>query len=232
MRDWNLSVGALYLHFRSSLGRVSEFHHRGRPGWSPDFMRAVGGLLPIAPCGRSSLQYLRQASIFSRASARVRNQWASRHSARKRPLIEWPMRDLTVSRIDRDSQFTPCAGDLRPGTSMFRYHAADAGPSVQARSSRQHPKLFRLEICARPQSVQELSECAASDTISAPNFHRQNASLDRHPFHGAAGRWRPLARRVSGRPITILKSRCSSAGPRRTHSRRSRSRQRRRTAHS
>ncbi len=32
------------------------------------------------------MQYLRQASTFSRASARLRNQWAFRHSLRKRPL--------------------------------------------------------------------------------------------------------------------------------------------------
>lgn len=38
----------------------------------------------MAPYRRSSLSYLRQASNFSPASARVRNQWAFKHSARKR----------------------------------------------------------------------------------------------------------------------------------------------------
>lgn len=46
----------------------------------------TGTLLPIAPCGRSSLLYLRQASNFSAASANVRNQCAFRHSALNRPL--------------------------------------------------------------------------------------------------------------------------------------------------
>src|ERR1700722_18684003 len=49
-------------------------------------MRDNGRLLPIAPCGRGSLVYLRQYTNFSRASARVRNQCAFRHSARSRPL--------------------------------------------------------------------------------------------------------------------------------------------------
>lgn len=40
----------------------------------------------MAPCGRSSLWYLRQASNFSPASANVRNQWEFMHSARKRAL--------------------------------------------------------------------------------------------------------------------------------------------------
>jgi hypothetical protein len=42
------------------------------------------GLVPIAPCGRSSLQYLRKASIDHLQG--LMNQWAFRHSARKRPL--------------------------------------------------------------------------------------------------------------------------------------------------
>jgi hypothetical protein len=52
----------------------------------PEFISEIGTLLPIAPCGRNSLYSLRQSSIFSRASARVRNQCWFRHSARKRPL--------------------------------------------------------------------------------------------------------------------------------------------------
>jgi hypothetical protein len=53
---------------------------------SPGFTTAIGGLLPMAPCGRTSFLSLRQASNFSDAAASVRNQWAFRHSARKRPL--------------------------------------------------------------------------------------------------------------------------------------------------
>ena len=52
----------------------------------PDFVSMIGTLLSIAPCGRSSLWYLRQASNFSAASASVWNQCWFRHSARKRPL--------------------------------------------------------------------------------------------------------------------------------------------------
>ena len=37
----------------------------------PDFVSMIGSLFPIAPCGGSSLAYLRQASNFSTASARV-----------------------------------------------------------------------------------------------------------------------------------------------------------------
>lgn len=55
----------------------------------------IGTLLPIAPCGRSSLSYLRQASNFSCASASVRNQCAFKHSARKRSLNA-PMNALSV----------------------------------------------------------------------------------------------------------------------------------------
>jgi hypothetical protein len=40
----------------------------------PDFVSMIGTLLPVAPCGRSSLEYLRQASNFLAASASVRNQ--------------------------------------------------------------------------------------------------------------------------------------------------------------
>ena len=46
----------------------------------------IGTLLPIAPCGRTSLSYLRQASSFFHASASVRNQCVFGHSAQKRPL--------------------------------------------------------------------------------------------------------------------------------------------------
>ena len=53
---------------------------------SPDFVSMIDTLFPIAPCGRSSLSYLRQASNFSTAFARVRNQCVFKHSERKRPL--------------------------------------------------------------------------------------------------------------------------------------------------
>jgi hypothetical protein len=45
-----------------------------RPAVSPGFINAIGGLLPMAPWGRTSLSSLRQASNFSAASANFRNQ--------------------------------------------------------------------------------------------------------------------------------------------------------------
>ena len=47
---------------------------------------AAGVLFPIAPCGLTSLQSLRQQSSFSLASASDKNQRVFRHSARSRPL--------------------------------------------------------------------------------------------------------------------------------------------------
>ena len=49
------------------------------------FMSDIGGLLPIALCGRTVLSSLRPSSIFERASSSVRNQWALRHSFRNLP---------------------------------------------------------------------------------------------------------------------------------------------------
>lgn len=45
-------------------------------------MSDIGGLLPMALCGRISLYSLRQCSIFVRASSRLMNQWVFRCSAR------------------------------------------------------------------------------------------------------------------------------------------------------
>lgn len=61
--------------------RIGEFSclcHGSRLGTPPGFCSKTGGLLPMAPCCSSS--------NFSCAPASVRNQWAFRHSARKRPL--------------------------------------------------------------------------------------------------------------------------------------------------
>jgi len=49
-------------------------------GADEPFISEIGTLLPIALCGRNS-------SIFKRASSRLMNQWALRHSARNLPLM-------------------------------------------------------------------------------------------------------------------------------------------------
>lgn len=49
-------------------------------------MSDIGGLFPIALWGRTVLHSLHHSSIFERASSRVRNQWAFRHSLRSLPL--------------------------------------------------------------------------------------------------------------------------------------------------
>ncbi len=61
-------------------GRFPGLGHNSGLRALPGFCSEIGGLLPMAPCGRSSLYYLRQASNFPAASANVRNQCASRHS--------------------------------------------------------------------------------------------------------------------------------------------------------
>jgi hypothetical protein len=47
-----------------------------------EFASMIGGIFPIALCGRSSLWCLRHAASFSQASCRDRNQCAFRHSLR------------------------------------------------------------------------------------------------------------------------------------------------------
>lgn len=66
------------------------FAHGGGLAAPPESCNAIGTLCPMVSCGRSSLQQRRQASNFSRASARLGNQCALRlgqgsQSARTRP---------------------------------------------------------------------------------------------------------------------------------------------------
>ena len=84
-----IGASADLLCSQSLARRMAEFAglcHGSGLGTLPGFCSKIGGLLPMAPCGRSSLQYLHQSSNFSCASASVGNHWAFRHSARKRPL--------------------------------------------------------------------------------------------------------------------------------------------------
>jgi len=46
--------------------------HVGDGAYEP-FMSEIGTLLPIALCGRNSLWFLRQSSIFARASSKLMN---------------------------------------------------------------------------------------------------------------------------------------------------------------
>ena len=45
-------------------------------------MNSFGVLLSSVPCGRTSLQSVRYASILRRASSRLMNQFSFRHSSR------------------------------------------------------------------------------------------------------------------------------------------------------
>lgn len=49
-------------------------------GGDEPFMSDIGTVLPIALRGRNSLYSLRQSFIFDRASSRLVNQWAFKHS--------------------------------------------------------------------------------------------------------------------------------------------------------
>lgn len=74
---------------------------------SHDFVSMIADLLPIAPCGRSSLYYLRQASNFWTPCGSVKNQWVFRHSALNLPL-NTSMKALSVGLPGRDkSRITP-----------------------------------------------------------------------------------------------------------------------------
>ena len=64
-------------------------------------MRAIGGLVPIALCDRTSLSSLRQASIFLRASSSFMNQCVFRHSVRNLPLND-SMMPLSIALPGRE----------------------------------------------------------------------------------------------------------------------------------
>ena len=107
----------------------------------------IGTLLSIAACGRSSLQYLRQGSSFSAASARVMNQCWFKHLVRKRPLnasmkalsVGFPgVRSSEPHRADRSrgpcrARRTRCLG--RPGSSLDSQLFG-----IPGRASRQRPR--------------------------------------------------------------------------------------------
>src|SRR5690606_19284672 len=59
-------------------------------------MYISGDKSPSELCGRNSLYSLRQASIFSRASSRERNQCTFRHSSRKLPLNDSIFMDQNI----------------------------------------------------------------------------------------------------------------------------------------
>src|SRR5262245_31148596 len=78
---------------------------QGGPCAADGPISVIGGLLPIALCGRTSLQSLRHASHFSFASSRLMNQCAARHSARSFPLKD-SMNALSVGlprEVERDA---------------------------------------------------------------------------------------------------------------------------------
>ena len=72
---------------------------------SPDVHSVIGALLPIAPYGRSSLQYPRQVSNRSAASEGESNQWAFRQSGTI-PPFKASMKALCVGLPGRSGVFS------------------------------------------------------------------------------------------------------------------------------